>query len=144
MRYHLFYFIRWDSPISSPALSLAKEFARTNRVFYVEHPYSWKDYFSLKDTPEIIKRKEALLKGSKVFSNPSTLPPKLTIVTPQLTFPVNALPPGMVYKRLSELNDRAVLKVIRKLIREYDVREYIYVNFLILTICSNFLQTCGH
>src|SRR5688500_19309453 len=79
---------RWDAPISSPALSLAKEFARTNRVFYVEHPYSWKDYFNLKQTPEIARRKDALLKGKKVFSNPAELPPRLTIVTPQLTFPI--------------------------------------------------------
>lgn len=120
---------RWDSPISSPALSLAKEFARSNRVFYVEHPFSWKDYFRLKHTPEVIKRKEALLKGKKVFSNPTTLPSRLTIVTPQITLPVNNLPPGVLYNRLSSLNDRTILKVIRKLIREYDVREYIYVNF---------------
>lgn len=120
---------RWDSPISSPALSLAKEFAHANRVFYVEHPYSWKDYFNQKDTPEVIKRKEALLKGKNVFSNPAALPAKLTVVTPQLTLPINGLPTGAIYNRLSALNDRTILKVIRKLIREYDIREYIYVNF---------------
>jgi hypothetical protein len=37
---------RWDSAISSPALSLAKEFAKNNRVFYIDHPFSWKDYFN--------------------------------------------------------------------------------------------------
>jgi hypothetical protein len=120
---------RWDSPISSPALSLAKEFARTNRVFYVEHPYSWKDYFTYRHTPEIAQRQEALLKGKKVFWNPGELPSKLTIVTPQLTIPVNSLPAGNLYNNLSSLNDRTVLKVIRKLIREYDVREYLYINF---------------
>jgi glycosyltransferase involved in cell wall biosynthesis len=120
---------RWDAPISSPALSLAKEFAKTNRVFYVEHPYSWKDYFKLKHTPEIQQRKEALLQGKKVFSNPNGLPSKLTIVTPQLTFPINSLPAGQVYDRLAAINDKIILKVLRKLIREYDVRDYIYLNF---------------
>ncbi len=120
---------RWDSPISSPALSLAKEFARNNRVFYIEHPYSWKDYFKLKNTPEVLRRKEALLKGRKVFTNPPELPSKLTIVTPQVTVPINSLPPGVVYNRFSAINDKIILKVIRKLIREYDVRDYIYLNF---------------
>ncbi len=120
---------RWDAPISSPALSLAKEFARTNRVFYVEHPYSWKDYFNQKQTPEVLKRKDALLKGKMVFSNPPELPSRLTIVTPQLTLPINNLPPGQVYNRLAAINDKTLLKVIRKLIREYDVRDYIYLNF---------------
>ena len=34
---------RWDAEISSPAVSLAKEFAKSNRVFFIEHPYSVKD-----------------------------------------------------------------------------------------------------
>ncbi len=37
---------RWDAPISSPAASLAKELAKNNRVFYIEHPYSFKDFIS--------------------------------------------------------------------------------------------------
>ncbi|HUR10797.1 MAG TPA: glycosyltransferase [Flavitalea sp.] len=120
---------RWDAAISSPALSLAKEFARNNRVFFVEHPFSWKDYLKGKDTKEVQLRKTALLKGKKPFSNPSILPPNLTIATPELTLPINFLPPGKVYEKFSLANDRVVLKVIRKMIREYDIREFIYVNF---------------
>src|SRR5688572_17271148 len=85
---------RWDAPISSPALSLAKEFAKSNRVFYVEHPYSWKDFLTWRNTPEVQKRKEALLHGKNIYSNPSSLPENLTIVTPQITLPINFLPPG--------------------------------------------------
>ena len=120
---------RWDAAISSVALSLAKEFAKKHRVFYVEHPYSIKDYAKEKNTPEVKSRKTALLKGKKCFTNPSSLPENLTIVTPQLTLPVNFLPPGKLYDWSSQINDRIILKVLRKLIREYDVREYIYINF---------------
>lgn len=120
---------RWDAAISSPALSLAKEFAKNNRVFYVEHPYSFKDYLKEKDTPAVKSRKTALLKGKMPYSHPAVLPLDLTIVTPGLTFPVNFLPAGGLYNRLAAMNDRIVLKVIRKLIREYDIREFIYINF---------------
>lgn len=120
---------RWDAVISSPALSLAKEFAKNHRVFYVEHPYSLKDYAKEKNTPAVKARETALLKGKNVFSNPPSLPENLTVVTPRLTIPINFLPEGKLYETLSKWNDRVILKVIRKVIREYDIREFIYINF---------------
>ncbi|WEK35688.1 MAG: glycosyltransferase [Candidatus Pseudobacter hemicellulosilyticus] len=120
---------RWDSEISSPALSLAREFARKNRVFYVEHPFSWKDYRNLRHTPQIQHRKEALLNGKNIYSQPASLPANITVVTPKLTIPINFLPPGWLYNRLAAINDGIVLQAIRQLIRDYQLKDFIYVNF---------------
>lgn len=120
---------RWDSAISSPALSLAKEFAKNNRVFFVEHPFSWKDYYAERKSPQIGSRKEALLRGKNIYSNPPSLPSSLTIVTSRLTIPINFLPPGFFYDRLAAINDRIVLKAIRKTIKDYNIKDFIYVNF---------------
>src|SRR5690349_11115922 len=120
---------RWDSEISSPALSLAKEFAKTNRVFYVEHPYSWKDYFQYRSTPNVQARKEALLHGKNIYTNPPSLPSNMTIVTPRLTIPVNFLPKGILYKTLATANDNVLLRTIRKLITDYKLKDFIYINF---------------
>lgn len=120
---------RWDSEISSPALSLAKEFARNNRVFYIDHPFSWKDYFQLKDTEQIQRRKSALLHGKNIYSNPSSLPQNITVVTTKLTWPINFLPPGPLYNRMAALNDRIVLRTIRQLIKDYQLKDFIYLNF---------------
>lgn len=120
---------RWDSAISSPALAIAIEFAKNNRVFFVEHPFSWKDYAGMRNDPQIVKRKNALLKGKDIYSNPPSLPANLTVVTPRLTIPVNFLPPGAVYNSLSTINDNIVLKVIRQLIKDYQVKDFVYLNF---------------
>jgi len=120
---------RWDSAISSPALALAIEFARNNRVFFVEHPFSWKDYAGMRNTAQIQSRKNALLSGKDIYSNPPSLPSNLTVVTPKLTIPVNFLPPGAVYNALSGINDKIVLKAIRQVIRDYQVKDFIYINF---------------
>lgn len=120
---------RWDSTISSPALALAIEFSKNNRVFYVEHPFSWKDYYAERKGEQIQKRKDALLKGKNIYSNPPSLPSNLTVVTPPLTVPVNFLPPGALYNALSRYNDKQVLKVIRQLIKDYQVKDFIYLNF---------------
>jgi glycosyltransferase involved in cell wall biosynthesis len=120
---------RWDSAISSPALSLAKEFAKNNRVFFVEHPFSWKDYYTGRKDPSIQSRKNALLSGKDIYSHPPSLPQNLTIVTSRLTLPINFLPPGFLYDRLAAHNDKIVLEAIRKTIRDHDIQEFIYVNF---------------
>ncbi|WP_315816862.1 hypothetical protein [Paraflavitalea speifideaquila] len=120
---------RWDATISSPALALAIEFARHNRVFYVEHPFSWKDYAGMRNDPQIQRRKPALLKGRDIYSNPPSLPSNLTVVTPRLTIPVNFLPPGVLYNGLSKINDMIILQAIRRLIKDYQVKDFIYVNF---------------
>lgn len=120
---------RWDSFISSPALALAKEFAKNHRVFYIEHPYSLKDYYKERNTPAIKSREEALLKGKNIYSNPESLPTNITIVTPKLTLPINFLPQGKLYDSLSKRNDKIVLEVIRRTIKDYQLKNYIYINF---------------
>jgi teichuronic acid biosynthesis glycosyltransferase TuaH len=120
---------RWDAEISSPALSLAKEFAKTNRVFYVEHPFSYKDYYTHRKTVQIQSRKKALLHGENIYTNPAALPANITVVTSRLTYPVNFLPPGALYNWLSRRNDQIMLNVIRRLLKDYQVKEFIYVNF---------------
>lgn len=120
---------RWDSEISSPALSLAKEFARNSRVFYIDHPFSWKDYHQLKNTEQIKRRKEALLKGKNIYSNPPSLPANLTVVTTRLTWPINFLPPGALYNAMAAWNNRIVLRTIRQLIKDYQLKDFIYLNF---------------
>jgi teichuronic acid biosynthesis glycosyltransferase TuaH len=120
---------RWDSAISSPALSLAKEFAKNNRVFFIEHPFSWKDFFAERKSQQIKWRKKALLTGKDIYANPPSLPSSLTIVTPRLTIPINFLPPGFLYNQLAAINDKIVLKAIRSTIKDFGIKNFIYVNF---------------
>ena len=120
---------RWDSDISSPSLWLVKEFAKTNRVFYVEHPFSWKDFFTYRDTSFVQTRKKALLHRTNIYSNPAPLPPNITVVTPGVTIPINFLPSGFVYNQFRNINKNIVLKVIRRLIKDYAVKDFIYINF---------------
>lgn len=120
---------RSDWHISSSALFLAKEFAKENRVFYIDHPYSWKDYFNKVLKKEVRWRRWALLFGKKPYSNPKTFPADLTIVTPRLTLPINFLPRGFFYNMLSRINDRIIKKAIKNVLRDYHVKDYLFINF---------------
>lgn len=119
---------RWDGRYSSTAYSLAKELSRHARVFYIDNPFTYKDFLLERSNQQIKKRKDALLKGTHSFSMPERDFPNLIVATPRLVYPVNWLPPGQLYKKLSRVNDRIVYEVIEKLIHEYDVKKFVFIN----------------
>lgn len=119
---------RWDGQYSSAILSLAKELALSNRVFYIDHPFTWKDYFTRKSSKEIQARKEALLGGKNLFKTPQGFPKKFIAVTPRLVLPVNFLPEGMLYNFFSAWNDKTIFEAVRKTIREYGIKNFIFLN----------------
>lgn len=102
---------RWDAPISSPSAALAKELSKNNRVFYIEHPYSLKDFV-----------KEG--KSSRQYTDKN-----VRVITPPLTYPINFLPEGKLYNALSAVNNSILVKTLRKVIQESEIRQYIFINF---------------
>lgn len=124
----IFSLSRWDAPITSPSFSLAREFAKQNRVFYIDHPFSLKDVLKGLGSSKIRSRWNALFHGRDIYKKPPELPANLTIVTPRITLPINFLPDGEWYDRLSKYNDAVVFNVIRQIVRDHGVRDFIYLN----------------
>ncbi len=104
---------RWDSPISSPAVALAKTFSKTNRVFFIEHPYSWKD---------LITKKKILNKRPYRDGN-------VVVITPPVVLPINFIREGALYNRLSNYNNAILLRTLRTIIHEMNIDRYLFINF---------------
>ncbi len=119
---------RWDAPISSPAVSLAKEFSKHHRVFFINHPYSYKDRISGAFRSQRSTRNEINEAGFTPGTEGSGRH-GLQIITPPLTWPVNFLPPGRLYNYFSSVNNNILIKSLRKIIRENGVKKYIFINF---------------
>ena len=102
---------RWDAPISSPAASIAKELSKENRVFFIEHPYSFKDYL-----------REG--KSGREYQDGN-----VHVITPPLVYPINFLPPGKFYDKLSSINNRILIKTLRKILIKHQIKQYIFINF---------------
>jgi teichuronic acid biosynthesis glycosyltransferase TuaH len=66
---------RWDEPYSSTIFSLAKEFAHRHRVFYIDHPYTIKDFWQANKQANAPHRRKALLFGNDIL-------PRLLIYRP--------------------------------------------------------------
>lgn len=119
---------RWDGTYSSTSYSLAKEFSKQHRVFYIDNPFTIKDVISLYKTPKIQARKNALLFGRNIYKKVPGLPDNFTAVTPPMAIPSNFLPKGILYNTCSEINDKLIFATIRKILKDHEVRDFIFIN----------------
>ncbi len=119
---------RWDGDLSSAAYSIAKELSKTNQVFYIDYPYTVKDYLTEKDLPTVIRRKEAILKGKNIYTKVPGLSDNFTAVTPKLMIPINSLPEGVLYNVLSKRNNQKFFKTVQRILDDHNIKEYIFFN----------------
>lgn len=123
---------RSDDPYSSSALSLAKELSKNNRVFFIDHPFSLRDYLSKYSQGGSIKRRrKALLFGKNICHTLEGTSSNLKIVTPRLTLPINWMKEGKLYNCLSAVNDRILVAALKNIIKEYGIKQYIFINVFV-------------
>ena len=121
-------FNRWDQQSSSATLSLAKEWSKSHRVFYIDKPYSIKDLFYFSKDKGLTKRIKALLFGKGKYTTVETGFSKFIVLTPGLNFPINFLPPGIVYNLLRKLNEYLLWRSVKQMMKEFSIENYIYIN----------------
>ena len=119
---------RWDGPYSSTAYSLAKALSKHTRVFYVDNPFTVKDFLVHRRSAQMTLRRNALLKGKDLFFTPDKNHPNLITVTPRLTLPINWLPSGWIYDSFSRFNDYTLSVALNETFREYSIEKYILIN----------------
>ncbi len=117
----------WENPYSSVSLSFTKEFAKHNRVFYINHPYSIKDFVTNMGDDLVKTRRADLLKNQMRYESIKDLD-NVIAVHPPLTLPINWLPNGMLYEQFSAYNNKIILKTIKKVIDDYQLKDFIYLN----------------
>ena len=118
---------RWDD-VSSTSYSLAQEFARTNRVFYVDKPYTWLDLLRYRKNPNIKRRLPYYFTGRKQCNKAPGLPEKFTWVVSFLAFPINWLPKGRIYNFFLAYQQWRMERTLRRLCRKCHVKNYILFN----------------
>ncbi len=119
---------RWDGDLSSAAFSLAKELAKNNQVFYLDYPFTWKDFIKDRKSPAVQSRSEALLKSANIYQKVPGLPENFTAVTPGLMIPFLTIPRGKVFNAVLRRNNRKFFKTIEQICADHDIEEYILFN----------------
>jgi teichuronic acid biosynthesis glycosyltransferase TuaH len=119
---------RWDQDYSSASISLARELSKTKRVFFIDNPFSLKDLLKGWNSPQIKRRKKALLLGREIFREIETGNPNWIAVTPLLNIPINWMPEGHLYNLFSKVNNWIFYLTLRRLVREKGLKNYIFFN----------------
>lgn len=119
---------RWDGPYSSAAFSLAKELAKNHQVFYIDNPFTIKDFITNFNSKAIHNRKEALILGRNSYKSIAGLPDNFIAVTPPLTLSINMLPKGQLYKFFLNLNNKIIARTVKKIIKDFGIKEYMFFN----------------
>ncbi len=124
----IFSLIRHDAPISSTSLALAKVLCHTNRVIYLDHPSSFKDVIKESGLWVLLKRwwdeRRGKFKAFKIEHNGHAF----WAVKPWMSLPINGLKPGKLYDLLAKYNDRRLHRLMRSIIKHYQIGDYIFVN----------------
>jgi glycosyltransferase involved in cell wall biosynthesis len=116
----------YDSDIGSNSINIAEEFARQNRVLYVNYPFDRKSFNLEKHLPNVQKR-------AKMMSGET---PNLVQVKPNLwnLFPntllesINGIPFTSVFRWFNHLNNKRAAKEIAKAIQTLGFKDFILFN----------------
>lgn len=118
----------WDHPYSSVSLSFTREFARNNRIFYINHPFTFKDFVSNFQQPKVQKRKKDLLRQRMRYEQIPGFPDHVIGVHPPNTLPINWIDNLKLYDYFYQFNNRIILNTIRQVIMDYRLKNFIYLN----------------
>ena len=116
---------KFDGQFESTSYTTAKYFARENDVYYVDYPYTWKDYFS-QNGASLNKRKPYFSNNSDGLLESGIPRLKILIVPPVLS--INFIPEGFFYRFLNKINERIIAKRILKVINTLLHKEIIFIN----------------
>jgi glycosyltransferase involved in cell wall biosynthesis len=118
--------MQFDGRLESTNYIMAKHLAKDNNVYYVDRPFTWKDYIKFKDTPEFKIRKPHFF--SSTNSIIQTDIPNLKIVISPPVPSINMLPEGKLYRIAVRINELIVATRLKKVIKQLHIRDYIYIN----------------
>ncbi|MGN7205937.1 glycosyltransferase [Pedobacter sp. SAFR-022] len=118
---------RFDGNIQSTSFFIAKNLAKHNKVFFIDYPFTLKDYlktsFNTKEL-KLRKRKFSYFSDGRLKTDTDNLE---IIVTPPV-LPINFIPEGIVFRRLLNINQFIVAQRLKKIISKEKITEFIYVN----------------
>jgi teichuronic acid biosynthesis glycosyltransferase TuaH len=118
--------MQFDGKLESTNYTMAKLLAEDNFVYYVDRPYTWRDYIKFKDTPGFKKRRPHFFNTANSIIE--TEIPNLKIIIAPPVPSINMLPEGNFYRMMLKLNEWLVGSRVKTVIEQLKITDYIYIN----------------
>ncbi len=117
---------KFDGPYESTSYTIAKYLSKDNYVYYIENPYTWKDYFKQKGSAEFEKRKSSFSKTSNGLIDTETPNLKVVITPPLLS--INFIPEGFIYRQLLKINESIIAGRIEQIKKLKQIKDFVFIN----------------
>lgn len=119
---------RVDEQYGATSISLAKIWSKDRLVFYVDHPFTYKDLKDKNLEMQLNKRRE-LWKKHEYHFQPFDNYPNFINIIPKPVIPINFLPSGALYNYLNELNCIKIWNAIDLVLDRFNVKNnFVYIN----------------
>ncbi|WP_374948250.1 glycosyltransferase [Mucilaginibacter sp.] len=125
---HIVFFsqMQFDGKLASTNYTIARHLAKNNYVYFVDRPYTWKDYFQFKDTQSFNIRKRHFFSATNSYIQ-SDIPNLKIIICPPVPS-INVLPEGPAYRLAVKFNEWIVATRLKRALKTHGVSDYIYIN----------------
>lgn len=117
---------RFDGNIKSTSLFIARNLAQNNSVFFIDYPFTLKDYFNYMKTDKLKERENKF----SIFSDgliDTDLPNLKIVITPPV-IPINFMPEGTVFRSVLKINEFLISLRIKKILRDKKITDFIFIN----------------
>jgi teichuronic acid biosynthesis glycosyltransferase TuaH len=118
--------MQFDGRLESTNYTMAKHLAKDNYVYYVDRPYTWRDYLQFRNTPGFRIRRPHFFSSENSFIE-TDIPNLKIIITPPVPS-INMLPEGKLYRLALKINELIVGKRLKKVINNFNITNFIYIN----------------
>ncbi|WP_317174294.1 glycosyltransferase [Mucilaginibacter pankratovii] len=118
--------MQFDGRLESTIYTMARLLAKDNYVYFVDRPFTWKDYFKFKDTKAYQVRKPHFFNSKNSFIQ-SDLPNFKIVICPPVPS-INMLPEGKAYRLAVRFNEWMVASRLKKVFKQQGIKDYIYIN----------------
>jgi len=117
---------KFDGNIKSTSLFIARNLAKSNTVFFIDYPFTLKDYLNYMKTDQLKERENKF----SIFSDglmDTDLPNLKIVITPPV-LPINFMPEGLVFRSLLKVNELLISLRIKKIMRDKKFTDFIFIN----------------
>ncbi|NCD70808.1 glycosyltransferase [Mucilaginibacter agri] len=117
---------RFDSAIQATSLFVARNLAKNNKVFFVDYPFTFKDYLTYRNSEELQVRKSKFPFSADGLIN-TDLPNFKVVICPPVV-PINFLPEGKLFRVALKANEAIIAKRINTVLKSAGVKDFIFIN----------------
>ncbi|MCC5929835.1 MAG: glycosyltransferase [Cyclobacteriaceae bacterium] len=118
----------WQGKYASIPNAYAKELSKYTDVYYVDRPYTLKDFFTRISTRKVKRIFLSYFFWKYRIVRPIEDLPQLHLISSGFIIPVNFLPPGKLYDLLQKANERITYIRLEKVFKKCNVKNFIFLN----------------